>query len=121
MTASPPDYYALLGVDATADLEAIRAAYRTLAKQHHPDMAEGEDAQSTDRFLQIQEAYDVLRDVDRRAQYDLDLLVGEAAKQAQGREARGQEAQGPAGGFSDTPNRGPAPRRPRPPMQAESI
>ncbi len=77
-----PDYYALLGVGFDADDEAIRAAYRALAKQYHPDMADGEDAQSTERFLEIQEAYDVLRDVDRRQQYDEERARLEAQEQA---------------------------------------
>ncbi|HTR87412.1 MAG TPA: DnaJ domain-containing protein [Reyranella sp.] len=71
MIASLPDYYALLGVAARADRQAIRTAYRALAKQYHPDAA-GPETASADRFVRIQEAYDVLGDPDRRAQYDLE-------------------------------------------------
>ncbi len=70
MIDPPPDYYALLGVSADADGDAIRTAYRALAKQLHPDAADGGGAHSTDQFIRIQEAYDVLRDPERRAEYD---------------------------------------------------
>jgi curved DNA-binding protein CbpA len=82
MTASRPDYYALLGIAADADGEAIRVAYRALAKQHHPDLAGGEDSGATERFLEIQEAYDVLGDADRRAQYDVERRRQEALEEA---------------------------------------
>jgi curved DNA-binding protein CbpA len=69
-SADPPDYYALLGIGPDADARAIRAAYRKLAKQHHPDMADEAAAASSDIFVRLQQAYDVLRDPERRAQYD---------------------------------------------------
>jgi curved DNA-binding protein CbpA len=77
-TRGRPDHYALLGVGVDADEDAIRTAYRALAKQHHPDLADRETSRSTERFLEIQQAYDVLRDPDRRAQYDI-----ERAREAQ--------------------------------------
>ncbi len=70
MTASRPDLYALLGLAADADGDAIRAAYRALAKLHHPDLAEDATPDSIEQFIRIQEAYDVLRDPERRAAYD---------------------------------------------------
>lgn len=82
MTASRPDYYALLGVDPDADGEAIRAAYRLLAKLHHPDLAGDGKSQSSERFLQIQEAYDVLRDPTERAYYDLERARRAALEEA---------------------------------------
>jgi curved DNA-binding protein CbpA len=72
MIARLPDYYALLGVEPRADRQAIRAAYRALAKQYHPDSAAPDAAQSAEQFVEVQEAYDVLGDPDRRAQYDLE-------------------------------------------------
>ena len=54
MTAARPDLYALLGVAADADGDAIRAAYRALAKLHHPDLADDATAASTDQFIRIQ-------------------------------------------------------------------
>jgi len=59
------DYYQTLGVNRTASDTEIKAAYRKLAMQYHPDR--GGDSQ---RFSQINEAYEVLKDPQRRAQYD---------------------------------------------------
>jgi len=81
-TASPPDYYALLGVAENADGQAIQAAYRALAKQHHPDLASDGKSQSADRFLQIREAYEVLRDATRRVRYDVERRRREAMEEA---------------------------------------
>lgn len=63
------DYYKVLGVDADADDKAIKAAYRKLARKYHPDVSAEEDAE--DRFKDVSEAYEVLRDKDKRAEYDL--------------------------------------------------
>lgn len=59
------DHYSTLGVDRNSDAEAIKKAYRKLAAKHHPDR--GGDTQ---RFQQIQEAYDVLSSPEKRQQYD---------------------------------------------------
>lgn len=59
------DYYTTLGVDRSADPETIKRAYRRLAAQHHPDR--GGD---TNRFQEIQAAYDTLSDPQKRAEYD---------------------------------------------------
>ena len=67
------DHYQELGLARDADAEAIRTAYRTRAKQLHPDLSDSADAQSKVPFLRLQEAYDVLRDPLRRAQYDREL------------------------------------------------
>jgi molecular chaperone DnaJ len=63
------DYYAILGVGRDADDAELKKAYRTLARQHHPDKNPG-DTQAEDRFKEISEAYAVLSDQDKRAQYD---------------------------------------------------
>ncbi len=60
------DYYAILGVSPTATLEEIRSAYRSLAKQFHPDHF----GRNSAPFLSVQEAYEVLGDPDSRSQYD---------------------------------------------------
>jgi molecular chaperone DnaJ len=63
------DYYELLGVQRGADDAAIKAAYRRLAKEHHPDRKNG-CKESEARFKTINQAYDVLKDPQKRAAYD---------------------------------------------------
>lgn len=65
----PRDYYEVLGLERSADEDAIKRAYRQLAREHHPDRNPG-DKQAEARFKEVQEAYDVLSDNDKRAQYD---------------------------------------------------
>jgi DnaJ-class molecular chaperone len=60
------DYYRILGVDRTADDKTIKSAYRKLARKYHPDVNKGQDA----RFKEINEAYEVLSDPDKRRRYD---------------------------------------------------
>lgn len=62
------DYYDVLGVGRTASSEEIRKAFRDLARRHHPDVSK--DSDSEDRFKQINEAYEVLRDSEKRSSYD---------------------------------------------------
>jgi curved DNA-binding protein len=62
------DYYEVLGVPRDASSADIRKAYRALARKHHPDVNKDKDAK--DRFAEISEAYEVLRDQDKRARYD---------------------------------------------------
>ncbi|HTQ13136.1 MAG TPA: molecular chaperone DnaJ [Rhizomicrobium sp.] len=62
-------YYEVLGVERTASLEVIKGAYRKAAKEHHPDRNHG-DTEAESRFKEINEAYDVLKDDQKRAAYD---------------------------------------------------
>ncbi|MCW8194481.1 DnaJ domain-containing protein [Proteobacteria bacterium 005FR1] len=62
------DYYKILGVDASADAKAIKSAYRKLARKYHPDVSEERDAE--ERFKEVTEAYEVLGDAKKRAEYD---------------------------------------------------
>jgi len=62
------DYYAILGVDENADAAAIKAAYRKLARKYHPDVSKEKDAEN--QFKEVGEAYEVLKDPDKRAEYD---------------------------------------------------
>jgi len=63
------DYYEVLGITRTASEEELKKAYRRLAVQHHPDRNPG-DKQAEERFKEINEAYQILSDPDKRAQYD---------------------------------------------------
>jgi curved DNA-binding protein len=63
------DYYKILGVDRKASADDIRKAYRKLAMQHHPDKNPG-DKKAEDKFKEINEAYQVLSDEQKRARYD---------------------------------------------------
>lgn len=66
--ATKRDYYEVLGVSKTATKDEIRSAYRKLAKKYHPDINHDPDAPKM--FEEVQEAYDVLSDDTKRAQYD---------------------------------------------------
>ena len=81
------DYYEVLGVKRDAAADEIRKAYRNLARQFHPDRNPG-DKQAEARFKEIQDAYDVLNDKTKRAQFDRFGFVGN------------QPGAGGAGGFN---------------------
>src|SRR5512133_3168989 len=63
------DYYQILGVSRTASADEIRAAYRKLALKYHPDRNPG-DKQAEEKFKEMNEAYQVLSDTQKRARYD---------------------------------------------------
>jgi molecular chaperone DnaJ len=65
----PQDHYKVLGVDKKASADEVKKAYRKLARQYHPDRNPG-DAKAEERFKEVQAAYDVLGDADKRKQYD---------------------------------------------------
>ncbi len=89
------DYYKILGVSKDADPAAIKKAYRQLAKNLHPDANQGDKA-IEEKFKEVSEAYDVLSDTKRRAEYDDARRMGAAGFSGQRRS--------PAGGRGGNPN-----------------
>src|SRR3990167_1566253 len=62
------DYYKILGLERGADDAAIKQAYRRLARKFHPDVSKEPNAE--EQFKNVQEAYEVLKDAEKRAAYD---------------------------------------------------
>ncbi len=91
---SDRDYYEILGVPRTADPEALKSAYRRLAMQFHPDRNQGDKA-AEDKFKEINEAYAILSDPQKRGAYD---RYGKAAFQGGGGPGAGP---GGGAGFQD--------------------
>src|SRR5215207_5047723 len=83
----PRDYYEVLGVAKGASEDDLKKAYRKLARQYHPDRNPG-DKNAEAHFKEVQEAYDVLSDKEKRSQYDRFGFAGP-----------GNGAGGPGGGF----------------------
>jgi len=71
------DYYQTLGVDRSASDADIKKAYRRLAMKYHPDRNPGKEKEATERFKDINEAYGVLGDPEKRKQYDQFGTVGD--------------------------------------------
>src|SRR5690625_5132980 len=91
---SKRDYYEVLGVGKDATPEELRKAYRKLARKYHPDVNKEPDAE--DKFKEVKEAYEVLNDQQKRAQYD---QFGHSGPQGQGFGGFGGAED--FGGFSD--------------------
>src|SRR3989344_8596279 len=85
------DFYETLGVGKDASRDEIKRAYRKLAHEHHPDKGKGE----AEKFKEINQAYEVLADDTKRAQYD---RFGQTFEQARG---QGTGGFGGFGGFAD--------------------
>ncbi|MDR0832040.1 MAG: DnaJ domain-containing protein, partial [Bacillales bacterium] len=66
--ADKRDVYEVLGVKKNADQDEIKSAYRRLAKQYHPDLNKTPGAE--ENFKEDQQAYEILSDTNKRAQYD---------------------------------------------------
>ena len=62
------DYYEVLGVSRNASDDELKSAFRNLARKYHPDVSDAPDAE--EKFKEINEAYGVLSDADKRAAYD---------------------------------------------------
>ena len=92
------DYYETLGVNKGADKDAIKRAYRKLAKKYHPDTNAG-DAHAEEMFKDVTEAYNVLSDEKKRKLYDEFGFAG--LQEGFSEEAARQAAQGGFGGFGE--------------------
>ena len=68
--AGTGDYYHILGVERNASKDEIKRAYRRLAKKYHPDLNKGDPKESEEKFKEVSEAYEVLSDEQKRANYD---------------------------------------------------
>ena len=90
------DFYATLGIQKNATEDEIKKAYRNLAFKYHPDKNPG-DKSAEENFKKINEAYSVLSDSSRRAQYDSGMYNGNAGAQSQGYGTYGNY--NPFGGF----------------------
>lgn len=95
--AEKRDYYEVLGVEKGADEATLKKAYRNLAKKYHPDMNPG-NAEAEAKFKEVNEAYDVLSDSEKRAKYD---QFGHAAFDPSAAGGGGYGGFGGFGGFGD--------------------
>ena len=116
------DYYAILQVSPSAEQEVIEAAYRRLARKYHPDVYSGPDA--AHRMRELNEAYEILGDPRRRAEYDAELRfarAGAETKRPQGDRTppppppphdEPKDSEGPTGAKAETPTARLTRRRP---------
>src|SRR5262245_47132416 len=98
----PRDYYEILGVKRDASEDEIKKAYRKLAREYHPDRNPG-DKQAEVRFKEVQEAYDVLSDKDKRTNFDRFGTAEPGGGFPGGRGGRGPQGfnWGSGGGFQE--------------------
>jgi len=90
MATVAKDYYGILGVPREASADDIKRAYRKLARQYHPDRNPGDD-KAEERFKEVQAAYDIVGDAEKRKQYDRGAMFGMGG--------RGPSAGGEGAGF----------------------
>jgi len=122
------DYYAILGVSPTATLAEIRVAYRERARAFHPDLNSSPEAEA--RFLEINEAYEILADATKRKAYDYFVSVAQREASESGEasamphvvtaQERGEETPGETSTVGVPPSKSPQERgrRPAPPPWA---
>ncbi len=85
------DYYVVLGVDPTVDDKAIKTAFRKLARQYHPDVSKHPQAEA--KFKEVAEAYEVLHNAEKRAEYD-ELRENRSRRQSHQQQGRQSGASG---------------------------
>ena len=96
------DYYKILGVSKDADDKSIKKAYRQLARKYHPDM-NPDDKQAETMFKDINEAYEVLSDAEKRQMYDRFGSQWQQYQRAQGQgSASGGYGRAPGGGYTQS-------------------
>ena len=93
------DYYKILGVSTDADLKAIKTAYRKLARKYHPDVSTEKDAEK--QVKDVAEAYEVLSDEKKRAEFDQLRQYGSAGQRFEPPPGWQSSNQGSGGDFSD--------------------
>lgn len=125
------DPYSILGVSKSASSDDIRRAYRKLAKALHPDANPG-DAKAEERFKQVSQAFNLLSDKHKRAQFDRGEIDADGNERPafhyRSRPGGGASQRGPSGRFEDISDlfsdlfndRGPGPRRAQP-MRGEDL
>uniref|UniRef100_A0A0F7H1H0 Chaperone DnaJ-domain superfamily protein n=1 Tax=Monsonia marlothii TaxID=163685 RepID=A0A0F7H1H0_9ROSI len=83
LNESSDSHYQFLGVAAEADMEEIKAAYRRLSKEYHPDTTSLPLKAASDKFMKLRQVYDTLSDADKRSFYDWTLAQEAASRKAE--------------------------------------
>ena len=100
MAENKRDYYEVLGLDKSASAEDIKKAYRKMAMKYHPDRNPG-DKEAEDKFKEVNEAYEILHDEDKKARYDQFGFAGVDPNYGAGAGGYGGGFGGGFGGFGD--------------------
>uniref|UniRef100_A0A0F7H154 Chaperone DnaJ-domain superfamily protein n=1 Tax=Hypseocharis bilobata TaxID=253189 RepID=A0A0F7H154_9ROSI len=93
LNESSDSHYQFLGISTKADLEEIKAAYRKLSKEYHPDTTSLPLKAASEKFLKLREVYDVLSDEERRNFYDWTLAQEAASRKAEKMRMRFEDPQ----------------------------